>query len=166
MPLKMELRSSNWVNDPWLWREGGGALLKNRWRGCAATLNPLFKPPVTEWPLFIFQLALTDVSHSSALIPIENECSHWMAHFIKKKKSCLGNALTEWPLFSKKQIYLFFKKKMGFSTKAPYYYQSSQMTPYFYPLWKTQGSSPHSMSFPMHPTPTPTRIHQMLRTLL
>ena len=38
----------------------GGALPKNMWRVCAATLTPIFKPPVTEWPPFYFShFALT-----------------------------------------------------------------------------------------------------------
>ena len=39
---------------------GGGALPKNMWRVCAATLTPYFKLPVTEWPPFYFShFALT-----------------------------------------------------------------------------------------------------------
>ena len=39
---------------------GGGELPKNMWRVCAATLTPIFKPPVTEWPPFYFShFALT-----------------------------------------------------------------------------------------------------------
>ena len=30
-----------------------GALPKIMWRVCAATLTPIFKPPVTEWPLLM-----------------------------------------------------------------------------------------------------------------
>ena len=37
---------------------GGGELPKNVWRVCAATLTTIFKPPVTEWPLFIFHILL------------------------------------------------------------------------------------------------------------
>ena len=37
----------------------GGALPKNMWRVCAATLTPIFKPLVTEWPLFIFHILLS-----------------------------------------------------------------------------------------------------------
>ena len=37
----------------------GGALPKNMWRVCAATLTSIFKPPVTEWPLFIFHILLS-----------------------------------------------------------------------------------------------------------
>ena len=29
-------------------------LPKNMWRVCVATLTPIFKPPVTEWPPFYF----------------------------------------------------------------------------------------------------------------
>ena len=36
-----------------------GALPKNMWRVCSATLTPIFKPPVTEWPLFIFHILLS-----------------------------------------------------------------------------------------------------------
>ena len=38
---------------------GGGALPKNMWRVCATTLTPIFKPPVTEWPPFIFHILLS-----------------------------------------------------------------------------------------------------------
>ena len=38
----------------WLLYPGGGALPKNMWRVCAATLTPIFKPPVTEWLPFFF----------------------------------------------------------------------------------------------------------------
>ena len=39
---------------------GGEALPKNMWRVCAATLTPIFKPLVTEWPPFYFShFALT-----------------------------------------------------------------------------------------------------------
>ena len=41
-------------------KPGGGALPKNMWRVCAATLTPIFKPSVTEWPPFYFShFALT-----------------------------------------------------------------------------------------------------------
>ena len=38
----------------------GGALPKNVWGVCAATLTPIFKPPVTEWlPFYFSHFALT-----------------------------------------------------------------------------------------------------------
>ena len=38
---------------------GGGSLPKNTRRVCAATLTLIFKPPVTEWPPFIFHILLS-----------------------------------------------------------------------------------------------------------
>ena len=54
---------------------GGGALPKNMWRVCTATLTPIFKPPVTEWPLFIFHILLSPND------PIFKMLSHLMAPF-------------------------------------------------------------------------------------
>ena len=74
----------------WSLMPGGGALPKNMWRVCAATLTPIFKPPVTEWPLFIFHILLSpnDPYFQNAL---------FLEIFIGENGR---HALTEWRPFS------------------------------------------------------------------
>ena len=51
------------VLSKWWWCGPGGTLPKNMWRVCAATLTPIFKPPVNvrpHWPPFSNRLSLND----------------------------------------------------------------------------------------------------------
>ena len=69
---------------------GGGHSLKIRDGWCAATLTPIFKPPVTEWPPFYFSHCshlMTPIfkilSHLTCLMaPFKKlKCPHWMTPF-------------------------------------------------------------------------------------
>ena len=69
-----------------------GALPKNTWRVCAATLIPIFKPPVTEWPLFMIHSLLSPNDHHFQNVVSLND------PILRNKMT--NNAHTEWPPFS------------------------------------------------------------------
>ena len=57
-----------------------GVTPKNTWRVCAATLTPIFKPPVTEWPP-----------------SLRNKCLHWRTPIFTNK----------WPPLDKYPIFVW-----------------------------------------------------------
>ena len=126
----------------------GGALPKNMWRVCAATLTPIFKPPVTEWPPFLF---FTFCSHlmtpifkmlSHLMTPFFRNiyrwkwasCSHWMTliftnkwpprdmypNFFGRRNSCYIEFCTKIESLTKWPPFFFFKLKS--SLKDPFFF--------------------------------------------
>ena len=105
------------------------------------TLTPIFKPPVTEWPLFLFHILLSPndpifkmLSH--LMTPFFRNiyrwkwasCSHWMTPiFTNKRPPRDMYPIFVWP---PKWPPFFFKLKS--SLKDPFFFYSPrQTTPYF-----------------------------------
>ena len=88
----------HWGGGGWGW----GHSLKNMWRVCAAILTPIFKPPVTEWPLFIFHILLSpNDPHFQNTLSLNDPL--FLEIFIGENGHY---ALTEWRPFSPINDYL------------------------------------------------------------
>ena len=96
----------------------GGALPKNMWRVCAATLTPIFQTPVTEWPLFIFHILLSpnDPHFQNALSlndpPFEKYLSVKMGVMLSLNDTIFTNKWPPhdmYPIFLEGEIYVVAK---------------------------------------------------------
>ena len=152
------------------------------WRVCAATLTPIFKLPVTEWPLFLFYILLSPndpifkmLSH--LINPFFRNiyrwkwasCSHWMTPIFTNKRPPRDMYPIfvwppKWPPFFR-QTEVFTKRPLLFFivlTKWPPIFLLSSLKDHFFSLFSLSPKDPyfgvvsaHTRHFHMWMPPVP-----------
>ena len=129
-----------------------GARPRITWRVCAATLTPIFKPPGTEWLLFIFHILFSpNDPHFQNALSLNDP-------ILKIKMLSLNNsflevnAITEWAPFSPINDhllictqYLFGRGDLYSCSILHWDWMPHEMTPFFF--LKTEGFTKRPPSF-------------------